>query len=89
MKDHYLTTNWTPTEQFKVINLWDCLKVSPERTIKHKKENKIKIDERYQYLNHHITKVENVNLVLNEKIDLYADGLDDEFEEMSNIDIRR
>ena len=46
----------------------------------------MKIDARYQYLNHHISKVENVNIVLNEKIDLYADGLDDEFEEIENID---
>ena len=49
----------------------------------------MKIDARYQYLNHHISKVENVNIVLNEKIDLYADGLDAEFEAMSSIeDIR-
>ena len=46
----------------------------------------MKIDARYQYLNHHISKVENVNIVLNEKIDLYLEGLEDEFEEMNSIE---
>ena len=46
----------------------------------------MKIDARYQYLNHHIAKVENVNIALNDKIDLYLEGLKDEFEEMNSID---
>jgi len=46
----------------------------------------MKIDVRYQYLNHHITKVENVNIALNDKIDLYLEGLEDEFEEMNSIE---
>jgi len=46
----------------------------------------MKIDARYQYLNHHIAKVENVNIALNNKIDLYLEGLEDEFEEMNSIE---
>ena len=48
----------------------------------------MKIDERYQYLNHHITKVENVNIALNDKIDLYLEYLEEDAEFNSIDDIK-
>lgn len=38
----------------------------------------MKIEAKYQYFNHNINKVENVNIVLNEKIDLYLNAFDDD-----------
>ena len=48
----------------------------------------MKIDARYQYLNHHITKVENVNIALNDKIDLYLEYLEEDAEFNSIDDIK-
>ena len=48
----------------------------------------MKIDERYQYLNHHITKVENVNIALNDKIDLYLEYLEEDAEFNSIEDMK-
>ena len=46
------------------------------------------IDARYQYLNHHITKVENVNIALNDKIDSYLEYLEDDAEFSSIEDMK-
>jgi len=48
----------------------------------------MKIDARYQYLNHHITKVENVNIALNDKIDLYLEYLEEDAEFNSIEDMK-
>ena len=48
----------------------------------------MKIDARYQYLNHHIAKVENVNIALNDKIDLYLEYLKDDAEFNSIEDMK-